>query len=587
MPKISEESIERVAAANDIVDVIGSYFPLKRAGSSFRALCPFHREKSPSFHVTPARQSFHCFGCGAGGGVFRFVMDYEHVDFPTAVRRLAQRAGITLIETSDPFEESRREKRSRLIELHRKLALWYHQQLLKTEAGGAARTYLKKRGITKEIAVAWQLGYAPGGWHTIEEWAKSEGFTLSELQEGGFLSVKESGEAYDRFRHRLMFPIRNDYGDVVGFSGRILESDSSQEAKYLNSPETLLFNKGKLLFGLDKSKRAMIEAKEVIVMEGQLDLISAFEHGCQNVVAPQGTAFTAEQARLLRRFVERVTLCFDSDTAGKNAAERSIPTLLAAGFEVRLATLPSGEDPDSLIRKHGVEAFKKILREAGDFFDVTMERVFQEGGGSLSPRATATLAQRLAGYLSVLSEEALREAIASKIATRLGISVEALIKATPKTLPVEEEIDHKIEEKRLKLSAGMELLARLIITSAQVRDWLREQQTSFPDQQDEEWKLIQELLEYAVLLDQGSSANFLAQLSLPLQRLISSWNLEKEIVDPLEKAKDTWTGLCIAYWKKRQASITMLLKRRDIKSEEMIKIQKEILDLQHCINDLL
>ena len=586
MPKIAEESIERVAAANDIVDVIGSYFPLKRAGSSFRALCPFHSEKSPSFHVTPARQSFHCFGCGAGGGVFRFVMDYEHVDFPTAVRRLAQRAGITLIETSDPHEESRRERRSRLIELHRKVALWYHHQLLRTAAGTTARDYLKQRGMTKEIAVAWQLGYAPGGWHTMEAWAKKEGFTLTELQEGGLLSLKESGEQYDRFRHRLMFPIRNDYGDIVGFSGRTLEGDSSHEAKYMNSPETLLFNKGGLLFGLDKSKRAMIEAKEAIIMEGQLDLIAAFEHGCLNVVAPQGTAFTAEQARLLRRFVERVILCFDSDTAGKNAAERSLPALLASGFEVRLATLPPGEDPDSLIRKQGVDAFHTILREAGDFFDVTIERAFQEGGGALSPRAIASLAQRFAGYLHVLSEEALREATASKIAVRLGISVGALMKAALKVAPTEEEVSREVQEKPLKLSPGIELLCRLILTSAEVREWLREQKESFSGELNEEWTLVQELLEHASLLAEGSQALFLAELPPALQRLISSWDLERPIADSLSKAKDTWNGLRTAYWKRRQAATTALLKKPGIQNEEMIKIQKEILDLQRIINEV-
>jgi len=585
VPKISEESIERVAAANDIVDVIGSYFPLKRAGSSFRALCPFHREKSPSFHVNPARQSFHCFGCGAGGGVFRFVMDYEHVDFPTAVRRLAQRAGITLTETSDPYEESRREKRSRLVDLHRKLALWYHHQLLRTMSGATARDYLKQRGMTKEIAVAWQLGYAPGGWHTLEAWAKGEGFTVTELKEAGVVSANESGEVYDRFRHRLMFPIRNDYGDIVGFSGRILAEDD-REAKYVNSPETLLFNKGKLLFGLDKSKRAMIEAKEVIVMEGQLDLIAAFEHGCHNVVAPQGTAFTAEQARLLRRFVERVILCFDSDTAGKNAAERSLPALLATGFEVRLATLPPREDPDSLIRKQGIEAFQKILSEAGDFFDVTIERALRDAGGTLTPRATATLAQRLAGYLSMLSEGALREATASKIAMRLGISVEALMKAAPKAASLEEEPSHERQEKLLKISPGIELLCRLIITSSEVRAWLREEK-SFPEKLNEEFSLIQELLNHGSMLDEKSLALFLTQLPHSLQRLISSWDLERPIADPLKKAKDTWNGLRIASWKARQAAITALLQRPGMKNEEMIKIQKEILDLQRLINDVL
>ena len=297
MSRIAEESIQLIADATDIVELIGSYFPLKRAGTSFRALCPFHKEKSPSFHVNPSRQSFHCFGCGAGGGVFRFVMDYEHLDFPAAVRRLAQRAGIVLTEENDPQEQSRRNQRSRLLELHREAAAWFHAQLLRTREASHARDYLKHRGLTKEIAVPWQLGYAPAGWDHLREWAYGKGFTRDELLQGGLLTAKEGDQrgGYDRFRDRLMFPIRNDYGEVVAFSGRIL-SESQKEAKYVNSPETPISSKGRVLFGLDKSKRALIDAGEAIVLEGQIDLISAFEHGVTNVTAPQGTAFTVEQA---------------------------------------------------------------------------------------------------------------------------------------------------------------------------------------------------------------------------------------------------------------------------------------------------
>ena len=288
----------------------------------------------------------------------------------------------------------------------------------------------------------------------------------------------------------------------------------------------------------------------------------------------------------MRRFVERVILCFDSDTAGKNAAERSLPALLASGFEVRLATLPPGEDPDSLIRKQGVEAFHAILREAGDFFDVTIERAFQEGGGALSPRAIASLAQRLAGYLHVLSEEALREATASKIAARLGISVGALMKAALKAAPIEEETACEVQEKPLKLSPGVELLCRLMLTSYEVRAWLYEQKVSFSEELDEELSLVQELLKQASLLDQHSQAVFLAQLPPALQRLISSWNLDRPMVDPLSKAKDTWNGLRTAYWKRRQAATTALLKKPGMQNEEMIRIQKEILDLQRIINEV-
>ena len=274
MPRIAEESIQRVAEASDIVDVIGSYFPLKKAGTNYRALCPFHKEKSPSFNVNPSRQSFHCFGCGAGGGVFRFVMDYEHVDFPTAVRRLAQRATITLVEDHDPQEQSRRDQRSRLLELHKEASAWFHLQLLRSPEAEHARAYLRKRSLSKEIAVEWQLGYAPAGWEVFRTCGVAKGFTRDELLQGGLLTAKEGDETggYDRFRDRLMFPIRNDYGEVIAFSGRIL-NDSDREAKYVNSPETPIFSKGRVLFGLDKSKRSLITAGSAVVMEGQIDLI--------------------------------------------------------------------------------------------------------------------------------------------------------------------------------------------------------------------------------------------------------------------------------------------------------------------------
>jgi len=341
--KISQESIERVASACNIVDVVSSYFPLKRAGVNFRALCPFHHEKSPSFYVNEVRQTFHCFGCGVGGGVFRFVMDYEHLDFPTAVRRLAERAGITLVEESSARDVTARSERARLLDLHHKAALWYHHQLLRSPVALEARSYLKQRGFSKEIVVAWRLGYAPRSWDAFKKWGIAEGFRASELVAAGLLLKRDSNETYDRFRDRLMFPIRNDYGEVIAFSGRIL-SANSQEGKYMNSPETLLFKKGNILFGMDKSKHALVQAGEAIVMEGQMDLISAFEHGCENVVAPQGTAFTLEQARLLRRFVERVILCFDSDNAGMTAVERSLPAL----FALQISNVKPG--PDLLCR---------------------------------------------------------------------------------------------------------------------------------------------------------------------------------------------------------------------------------------------
>src|SRR6266576_3251583 len=373
---IPSETIEQIAAANDIVEVIGSYFPLKRAGANFKALCPFHQEKTPSFTVSPQRQTFHCFGCGVGGSVFRFVMDYEHVDFPSAVRKLAARVGITLIEErgSSGAEDRQHEARRTLLQLQGEAATWFHENLIRKEFAEPARKYLKKRGITAEIAKRWRLGYAPDEWDAFGSWARGRGYDTRDLIASGLVKTKDdaadapSRSAYDRFRGRIMFPICNDVGEVIAFSGRMLQNEA-EGAKYLNSPETPLFRKGSVLFGLNKTKRALIDANCAIVCEGQLDLITLFEAGITNVVAPQGTAFTESQARVLKRFVNEVVLCFDADTAGQNAAERSLEALLQNELVVRVVEMPAVEDPDSLVRREGREEFEKRIAKAHDFFD--------------------------------------------------------------------------------------------------------------------------------------------------------------------------------------------------------------------------
>src|SRR5207244_5875290 len=246
MGTIPSETIEQIAAANDIVEVIGSYFPLKRAGANFKALCPFHPEKTPSCTVSPSRQTFHCFGCGVGGSVFRFVMDYEHVDFPSAVRKLAARCGITIVEKRGAADEERQyETRRTLLKLHAEAAEWFHENLVKREVGEPARKYLKQRGITAEIAKRWRLGYAPDEWDAFGSWARARGYDQRTLITSGLVKTKEDADgvpgqrSYDRFRGRIMFPICNDVGEVIAFSGRLLK-DENGAAKYLNSPETPL-----------------------------------------------------------------------------------------------------------------------------------------------------------------------------------------------------------------------------------------------------------------------------------------------------------------------------------------------------------
>src|SRR4026208_1145369 len=429
MGTIPSEMIEQIAAANDIVEVIGSYFPLKRAGANFKALCPFHQEKTPSFMISPSRQTFHCFGCGAGGSVFRFVMDYEHPDCPSAGRKLAARAGITVVEKRGAADEDRRyEARRTLLKLHADAAEWFHANLLKRDVGESARKYLKHRGITAEIAKQWQLGYAPDEWDAFGSWARGHGYSTRDLITSGIIKTTQNeqtsdpnpGTSYDRFRDRIIFPICNREGEVIAFSGRLLKEQEGV-AKYLNSPETPLFRKGNVLFGLHKSKRALIEANCAIVCEGQLDLISLFEAGITNVVAPQGTAFTGSQARVLKRFVNEVVLCFDSDAAGHKAAERSLDALLQNDLIVRVAEIPAGEDPDSLVRHDGREQFEGRVATARDFFDYWIEREIASIDLT-SMGAKIQAARNLATTVSRLHDPLLRGEVVNKASARLGVA---------------------------------------------------------------------------------------------------------------------------------------------------------------------
>ncbi|MCB1235240.1 MAG: DNA primase [Verrucomicrobiae bacterium] len=431
MGQINRETIQRIVDENDIVEVIGSYFPVKRAGSNYRALCPFHNEKSPSFNINPQRQIFHCFGCGEGGDVIRFVMKYENLAFPDAAKKLAERVGIRVEEeVYDAKEEASRKLRRELQALHKKAAEWFHRLLLKKDFAQPARDYLKGRGIGIEVARRWQFGYAPENARLLIDWAQSEGFTVRHLVEGGLAAWREDGRpdrgAYARFRHRLMFPVANDFGDPIAFSGRVLAPDQPG-GKYVNSPETPLFNKSKTLFGFDKSKRAILKAGRAIVCEGQLDMIAAFESGIENIVAPLGTAFTEQHARILKRHTDEVVLCYDSDTAGHNAVIKAFRLLAAAGVLVRVAELPAGEDPDSLIRGRGAEAFRALIENAPEFFDYQID--LHGSRRDLSElRERLNFARELAANIALIEEKMLQDSLIHRVIVKLGVGEEDIRK---------------------------------------------------------------------------------------------------------------------------------------------------------------
>ena len=424
MARITEECVARIKDSADIVAVVQRYVELRRAGYSWKACCPFHSEKTPSFHVNPARQSFHCFGCGVGGDAVKFLMMYENLDYPTALRRLADMNGIAVIEEEENPEVARRRRlRARIIEVNELAAHYFHNLLCRSPEADHVRAYLKQRGVNIAMAKAWQLGWAPPDFAPLRRLAESRGMDARLLTEAYLLGRSASG-SYPVFRDRLMFPIRNVRGEVVGFSGRVMQADRDPR-KYVNTAETAAFNKGELLFGLYKATSAIGKAgMSVVICEGQLDVIACHEGAeVRNAVAGLGTAFTDGHARMLAKYAKKATLCYDGDRAGMAASEKTYRKLAQAGLEVYLATLPPGEDPDSLIRTRGAKALEQAIAEARPFLEVCAERELESVQHNAAARAA--LIPRMADLAAEVSDAMRRDVAVTDLASRLHVGLDS------------------------------------------------------------------------------------------------------------------------------------------------------------------
>ena len=430
----SAETIEKVRRASDLVEVAGAMVQLRRVGTNFRGLSPFKKEKTPSFYVHPDKQFFKCFSSGSGGDVFRFIMMTEGLDFPAAVRRLAERAGVPVEDEaggggSGGGDGGSGAERERLRQIHAALALHWRDLLASDPAAEEARTYLKEREIPTEWIVRFGLGFAPAAWTATLDWGKKNGFTEEEMIASGVALRAQSGRVYDRFRNRLMFPILDEGGRVIAFSGRVLAGAGPEEPKYVNSPETVLFKKGRVLFGFDRGRRAMAEAGRAIVVEGQLDVLRSQAAGFAETVAPLGTGFTEEHAKLIGRFAKEIVICLDADAAGDRAAGRLGGVLVEGGqgwgglakaeLGVKVVRLPAGDDPDSLIRKGGAEAFRGKLDEAVDFLDFFVDwQTKQEGE---SPGGRRRVVEAVAKLLGLVGSAVSRAGLVVRAASRLGL----------------------------------------------------------------------------------------------------------------------------------------------------------------------
>ncbi len=410
----------------DIVKVIEGYIRLRKAGAqNYSGLCPFHKEKSPSFSVHAVRQFYHCFGCQASGDVFSFVGKIESVSFPEAVRIVAQKSGIPLPkkEFSSPEQAAESRQRTKLLELHESATAFFEDQLRGPE-GAVAREYLAGRGLTPEGIKAFRIGWAPDSFNALRD--RLNGMADDEtLRSSGLFSSKEQGDGtlghiYDRFRKRVIFPISNESGRVIAFTGRTLETGEKAGPKYFNSPETPLYSKSLVLFNLDKARTAIRQAEFALLVEGQMDCISVYLRGIHNVIATSGTAFTEQQVALLRRHTSQVLVNFDPDTAGGNAAEKSIALLTEEGFTIKIVTLDGGLDPDRFIRERGVEAYTAALRGARRQSDYLIERARQEFPGASAEQKLKAM-NYLLPHIRRMPEKLARDQFAGDAAQKLGI----------------------------------------------------------------------------------------------------------------------------------------------------------------------
>jgi DNA primase len=426
---------EEIKSRLDIVDVIREYIQLKPAGVNFKAKCPFHREKTPSFMVSPEKQIWHCFGCGKGGDIFNFIMEIEGVSFVEALRILAPKAGVAL-KKQDPTLISTRNRLLDIMELARK---YYNKFLLGSDQAKAAREYLARRGLDEETIIQWQIGYSPDEWERTSNFFKKQGYREKEIFQAGLSVKSEKGSRfYDRFRGRIMFPINDINGNTVAFSARVSPEKEGTEkmGKYINSPQTIIYDKSRILFGLDKAKLEIKRADLAILVEGQMDVITSHQHGFKNTVASSGTALTAEQINILKRYSPNIALAFDADEAGSLAADRGIREAMAAEMNIKVIIVPNGKDPDECIRK-SPEVWHAAVTEAKPMMQYYFDKVFAKLDLT-SPEGRREAAKALLPMIAKLGNRIEQDIWLQKLSEKIDVAESLLRETISKTKPREQ-----------------------------------------------------------------------------------------------------------------------------------------------------
>ncbi len=583
MGLIPNEIISAVLDRSDIAAVVGRYVPLKKAGRNFKALCPFHHEKSPSFVVNPDKQIFHCFGCGAGGNAIGFVMRQERLDFPDAVRLLAEQCGVTIETASGEADNPSRQLREEIYKVNGLAVGYFHELLLSSREPAAknARDYLKNRGVSLEIARQFQLGFAADEWEGLSTFLKQKGVSPELMQQAGLTIAREKGQGfYDRFRNRIVFPIFDIQSRPVAFGARTMVKEEG--AKYINSPETPVYTKGRHMFGLNLTKTAVGKLDQAIVVEGYMDMIMPFVHGVENIAASQGTALTAEQIRLIRRYTQNVVMLFDTDPAGQNAIVRSLDLLVEEGMNVRIVTLSAtapdgsveGHDPDSYIRKYGVEAFRLRLDQAQSLFDYKLSRLAaQYGEDTIEGRAK--ICREMMGTINRYRDEVVKFELTKALSDHYKIPVEVITKQSPTavrsvpSVPVPVKTEPTVP---IRLSRAEELLLSLFLSDPQ---WVRQAaQVVTPEDFSVEAQGIVRRLWPLAEKEEWSPGDALAGLQEPSQQVLAGKLLsmdEKLFVEPQRIFED-----CVKKIQKNRLEREQKEHRRSGDFQSAIEIIKQI-----------
>jgi len=472
--RVPEHIIDNIRDSTEIVSLVGGYVNLKKRGTNFLGLCPFHHEKTPSFSVSLSKQIWHCFGCNRGGNVFSFVMEYERVNFIDAVRTLAEKAGIDIPE-SKTFEEGE-SKSAVLYKVNRAAASEYHKQLTGDD-GAEAREYLAGRGIAGEMLKDYGIGLAPDEWEWLKGKLSGRGFNESSMISAGLLGKSEQGNSYDLFRGRIVFPVINEAGKVVAFGGRVWKEESGGGAKYVNSPESPVYIKGKVLYGLYQTKESVKKMNQILLVEGYTDFLSIVGAGITNAAATSGTALTQQHARLAKRYADSAVLLYDGDEAGRKAAVRAAVQLMGVGFDIRVAQLPDGSDPDSFVRKEGPEKLNELIGSAAGFVDFRTGIIPEENLSE--PALISREVKRVVEELTDLKDELVKNLLLKGFASKFGVDEELIKRESEKYksyIGAEDEAGERIEFKLdgVVQKTEYQLLMLLFSTNDKVYDSTKE-----------------------------------------------------------------------------------------------------------------